>query len=90
MDDIFKTLSHDQMINIEISFSNDEYSTDEALIEFFTNDLGLTKEQAEHALSFRQLYLDHIFASGHSPIFGKDGCLKYEVQSGDFVKFDDF
>lgn len=86
MDDIFKTLSHDQMVNIEASLANDENSTDEELIEFFTDELGLTKEQAEHAVSFREQYFVNIFAEGQSPIFGEDNCFKFNPNTKDFEK----
>lgn len=90
MDDIFKTLSYNQMHGVESVLMNDENSSDEEMVEFIIEEYDLSKEQAEHAVSFRQLYRVNMFASGFSPIFGKEYCLKFDVKTRGYIKFDDF
>ncbi len=50
-------LNESQLNWIKDSLSNDENSSDEELVEFFINEIGLTQQQAEYWISKRTYYL---------------------------------
>ena len=69
MDEVFKTLS------------------DEELIHHFIEEGALTRKQAQKAVSYRYLYLIHIFHFEHTPLRkGREGCLRWNPHTEQFEK----
>ena len=60
-------LTNKQVEFIEETFSNNEVSPDEELVELFVED-GIEKEAAEKLMEFRQSYLLNIFIGNDTPI----------------------
>ena len=54
---------------VEDTLSNDENSTDAELVLYLNNN-GLVREQAIHALRYRELYLSNLWVAGCTPIRG--------------------
>lgn len=54
---------------IEDVLSNDEASSDDELLEYFTRN-GLFAEQAASVLKHRTDYLVNIYLSGQGPLYG--------------------
>ncbi|MFD1295039.1 MULTISPECIES: hypothetical protein [Lysobacter] len=58
---------------VEDHLSNDDISSDNELFTHFVSS-GLTRSQAERALSYRQAYLGNVFLSDETPIrIGRPG-----------------
>lgn len=60
-------LTDEQVEFIEETFSNNEVSPDEELVELFVED-GIKQEVAEKLMEFRQSYLLNIFIGNDTPI----------------------
>lgn len=61
-------LTHDNIEWIEGVLSNDENSTKEELVEYFTRN-GLTAEQAQTVVQHRDDYLNDILFNGSGPLW---------------------
>lgn len=60
-------LSHSVLWFIEDQLSNNEFSDDDELKKCFMQE-GLSPEQADEALSYRDRYLNNIYVYGLTPI----------------------
>lgn len=67
MDSILSTLSADQLRLVEDQLSSNKVSEDAELETFFMES-GLTQLQAIRALKFRNLYLHHFWMFDRTPI----------------------
>ncbi|MBP0714248.1 hypothetical protein ABXK61_13095 [Burkholderia sola] len=67
MDLILMVLPPSLLEFVEVQLSNDEVSSDEEMLEYFINS-GLTRPQAEQALTYRNLYLNNIYMLRQTPI----------------------
>ncbi|MFO6204308.1 hypothetical protein ACLBVK_34955, partial [Pseudomonas aeruginosa] len=63
MDPILAALPPSLLKLVEGSLSNDEVSSDEEMQEYFISN-GLTEEQAQQALTYRDQYLNNIYLDG--------------------------
>lgn len=67
MDAMLSNLSKAVLWFIEDQLSNNEVSDDDELKVCFIQE-GLSPEQADQALSYRQRYLNNIYVNGLTPI----------------------
>ena len=65
-DPLLSTLPDTLLALVEDQLSNNESSDDEELRNYFF-DCGLSREQAEHALSYRSAYM-HFYVGAATPI----------------------
>lgn len=87
MDEIFLTLSDEVLNWMDTILANDDVSSDEELVHCFIENGALTREQAQKALSYRDLYLVHIFHCEHTPLRkGREGCLRWNPHTIQFEK----
>jgi len=76
MDAILAALPASLLGLVEDQLSNNEVCSDEELFDhFFSN--GLTEAQARQALTYRDLYLMHIYREGFTPILKGAQALRY-------------
>jgi hypothetical protein len=54
---------------VEDTLSNDEISTDAELVQYLAHN-GLSRENALHALRYREIYLSNLWVAGCTPIRG--------------------
>lgn len=83
MDPILTTLSPSLLAYVEGQLSNDEVSSDEEMLDYFVAN-GLTEEQARQALTYRDLYLNHIYLEGFTPITAVDAPLHFNPHTRQF------
>ncbi len=67
MDAILSSLSAEVLSLVEDQLANNDVSSDAELFEHFIQS-GLDDMQAQHALSYRELYLCNIYREGFTPI----------------------
>lgn len=63
--------------------SNNEVSSDDELLGHFIEN-GLTEAQARQALTYRDLYVSHIYLDGFTPICMGTQALRYNPHSRQF------
>lgn len=68
MNPLFSNLSEQTLSNVEEELSNNDSATNEELVDFFIEKLGLSLEQAEAAVELRSQYLIQIFHQGQGPL----------------------
>ncbi|HHG5367074.1 TPA: hypothetical protein ACPWM7_003993 [Pseudomonas aeruginosa] len=83
MDPILAALPPSLLKLIEGSLSNDEVSSDEEMLGYFI-DNGLTEEQAQQALTYRDQYLNNIYLDGFTPITAVDEPLHFNPHTRQF------
>lgn len=66
-DPAFAGLSRELLALVEDQLSNNESDNDDDLYAYFVS-CGLTPEQAERALAYRDMYLNTVYLRGESPI----------------------
>lgn len=84
MNPLFADLEPSTLESLEDQLSNNENASNEELIDFFIEELGITSEQAEAAVALRLQYLQHIFLSGTGPLHQADG-LKFNPTTKHFA-----
>jgi len=83
MDPILAALPPSLLKLVEGSLSNDEVSSNEEMLEYFISN-GLTEEQARHALTYRDQYLNAIYLDGLTPITAVDESLHFNPHTRQF------
>jgi hypothetical protein len=83
MDPILAALSPSLLALVEGSLSNDDVSSDEEMLEYFISN-GLTEEQAQQALTYRDQYLNNIYLDGFTPITAVDEVLHFNPHTRQF------
>lgn len=83
MDPILAALPGPLLSFIEDQLSNNEVSSDEELLDHFIAN-GLTRDQAQQALTYRQRYLINIYHIGFSPIRNPGLVLRFNPHVRDF------
>lgn len=68
---------------VEDQLSNDDVSSNEELLVHFISN-GLAEEQARQALTYRDLYLQHIYLEGFTPILSGAKALRFNPYSRQF------
>ncbi|WP_408952074.1 hypothetical protein [Lysobacter sp. Hz 25] len=68
-DPILASLPNRILATVEDALSNDECSTDAEMARYLA-DIGLTDEQARHAVSYRDVYRLNMWIGRHTPIRG--------------------
>lgn len=76
MDPILSSLTVEQLQMVEEQLSRDFSSTNIELQSQFVQ-CGLTPEQAEQVLIYRQLYLDNLYLGGHTPILKGEQAIRF-------------
>ncbi|MGE0674751.1 MAG: hypothetical protein AB7O64_17030 [Methylibium sp.] len=80
MDTILSSLPPELLRFVEDQLTNNEVSDDDELREHFTAN-GLSEDQAWQALTYRALYLRHIFLEGFTPILKGQEALCFNPHS---------
>ncbi|MGH8083455.1 MAG: hypothetical protein ACREP7_22955 [Lysobacter sp.] len=80
-DPLLATLPETLLDLVEDQLSNNESSEDDELRDYFI-DSGLSREQAERALSYRNAYM-HLYFGEATPI-RTGAAVRYTPTSGDF------
>ncbi len=83
MDSILSSITIAMLRMVEEQLSNDEFSSDQELIDQFTTN-GLTSAQAQQALTYRSSYLRHIYLDGFTPILKGEQALRFNPESRQF------
>ncbi|WP_140720769.1 MULTISPECIES: hypothetical protein [Gammaproteobacteria] len=83
MDPILTALSPSLLAYVEGQLSNDEVSSDEEMLDYFVAN-GLTEEQARHALTYRDQYLNNLYLEGFTPITAVDAPLHFNPHTRQF------
>lgn len=81
MDAIFSNLSNAVLWFIEDQLSNNEDADDNELKACFIQE-GLSLEQADQALSYRDRYLGNIYVEGLTPIRHGAAARRYNQRTG--------
>ncbi|GFE79176.1 hypothetical protein GCM10011487_11760 [Steroidobacter agaridevorans] len=76
MDPKLSSLTVEQLQMVEEQLSRDSSSTNIELQSQFVQ-CGLTPEQAEQVLIYRQLYLEHLYLDGHTPILKGEQAIRF-------------
>lgn len=79
MDTILSSLPPELLRFVEDQLANNEVSDDELREHFIAN--GLSEEQVWQALTYRALYLQHIFLEGFTPILKGQEALCFNPDS---------
>lgn len=80
MDTILSSLPSELLRFVEDQLANNEVSDDDELREHFIAN-GLSEEQAWQALTYRALYLRHVFLDGFTPILKGQEALRFNPHS---------
>jgi len=80
MDTILSPLPPELLRFVEDQLANNEVSDDDELREHFIAN-GLSEEQAWRALTYRALYLRHVFLEGSTPILKGQEALCFNPHS---------
>ncbi|MBB0025206.1 hypothetical protein ABWL39_05330 [Chitinivorax sp. PXF-14] len=80
MDTILSSLPTELLRFVEDQLANNEVSDDDELREHFIAN-GLSEEQAWQALTYRTLYLRHVFLEGFTPITKGQEALCFNPQT---------
>jgi hypothetical protein len=83
MDAILLSLSAQTLRFVEDQLSNNEVSSDAELLDHLIAN-GLTEKQARRALSYRRLYLLHLYLDGFTPIRKGAQALRYNPSNRQF------
>ena len=79
MDTILSSLPPELLRFVEDQLANNEASDDELHEHFIANGLG--EDQAWQALTYRALYLRHVFLEGFTPILKGHEALCFDPHS---------
>lgn len=66
-DPVLASLPERTLVAVEDALSNDESSTDAEMAQYLL-DIGLTEEQARHAVSYRDVYRLNMWIGCYTPI----------------------
>jgi hypothetical protein len=77
MDPKLSSLTLEQLQTVEDQLSTDCASTSDELLSHFLL-CGLDREQAEQALTYRDLYLSNMYLQGHTPILKGDQAIRFD------------
>ena len=80
MDTLMSSFPPELLRFVEDQLANNEVSDDDELREHFIAN-GLSEEQAWQALTYRALYLQHIFLEGFTPILKGQEALCFNPNS---------
>ena len=80
MDTLMSSLPPELLRFVEDQLANNEVSDDDELREHFIAN-GLSEEQAWQALTYRALYLRHVFLDGFTPIHKGQEALCFNPHS---------
>jgi len=80
MDTILSSLPSELLRFVEDQLANNEVSDDDELREHFIAN-GLSEDQAWQALTYRALYLRHVFLEGFTPILRGQEALCFNPHS---------
>lgn len=69
MNPIFNNISQSTLANVEDQLVNNENAHDGELWDLMIDELGLSADQADLALTLRPLYRCHVFLSGQGPLY---------------------
>jgi len=84
MDRMFEDVCSQVISHIEYLLSNDDFSDDDEMFANFV-EIGLTEEQARHALTYRDRYALNTYLSTATPIRRPDAPLRFDPHKVAFV-----